>query len=352
MAVGLAAAWMTLPVFAQGVRRVVYVTPSGAKESEFAPLIRAELRSAGFSVDSRSVPEPVGAEALERTTRETASIASVVVETEDGRSVARVWLTDRSTGEGVLRDVVVRGEGDEGARLLALSVAELLHASALELSAPEPDRSEGVPTLPVSAVGGPSAAPPGEPARAPGGDTDVADHQPAEAPSAAVWAVGVGPAVLGGPGGMPIGVAPLLVLSWQATTSWAVEGVAAGPAIGTVDHELGSATTDQELALLRARVALPNREWAPHVGVGGGIHRIGARGEAAEPLRSEGADRVGFLASLGLGLRWYASRELRLLGEMNAAVVAPRPVLRFAGRSSAATPEPLLFGVVALELAW
>jgi hypothetical protein len=332
---------------ASGERRVVLVRSQQDSDDSGAALVHAELAAAGFDVHDEVRAAAITGDDLEEVMRRPENVAALSVRPRDGGIVAVVIMTDRETGQETGREIEVGYGGEEGARLLALRVSELLLANSLELSVAEPE-----PEPPSEPAPSPESAAPAPPPEVRPAD-EPAPAEPAPAPpEPPPWAVAVGPALMGGPGGIPVGVAPLALLSRQITRRWAVEVMVAAPAVGNVDDASGTAHVDQEMVALRSRVGTGDRPLAPHVTVGAGAYRLGAKGDARAPLAGASASQISFLAILGVGARWWISETVGIVAEVDGSVIAPRPVLRFDGRQGAATAAPLVVGTIAMELAW
>lgn len=329
-------AWVVVSlttVSAAALPRVAIVLEGGQKgqRSEIEIRLRSELGAAGFSVvaveSNRDDPR-----ALERAAKDTGSIAAIAVVQPMGNGVdAAVWITDRVTGKTLFRRVHVDPRTRDATAVFAIRAVELLRASLLELNDQHRPRGEVPPTPALEKW----VKPPVSHAVARRGE------------------VRAGAAVLAGPGGLPPGVAPALAFSWRATASWSGAVEFRGPAIGTLRRQVGSATLDQELLSAEARFEpWPARRLAPFVAAGLGVYHLGAHGSANPPY--QGANGHAWSAAVlgGVGLCWIVFGPMLFSLELDAAYLAPRVGVRFAGKTVAAGGHPMLMGTAGLGVQW
>lgn len=364
--------------------RVVHVIDSAAASEEpgVSAQLSSELRSVGFDVRESRSGESNTPAALRRAASETASIAAIAISRDGDALVARVWLTDRTTHQESLESLSVSRETAEPVRVLALRVAELLHASSLELSIatqessatteveapPEPSNNAS-----TSTIDAPVPQRPNVESRAPassGADSSGRHVRVASAPSVPAadrgavaskaaanrtstrYAVALGATALGGPGGLGASLSPALLASLRVFAPLVAELYASGPALASVREETGSADVDQEFVAARLRYDIGHGRWVPFVAGGAGAYRIGARATATDPFRATSDTAVCALAMAGGGIRFGATEDFALLGEADAIFVTPRPALRFVDDSVAKTGRPIVAFTLGAELGW
>jgi hypothetical protein len=338
--------------------RVVILLPSGprAQEQEHRlAQLRAELLASGFEVMEQALDTPIRVESLEAVARDTESFAAITLVDTGARVAADVWVTDRVTGKTLIRRLTGDGTGEPGARVLALRTVELLRASRLELErrrASEPDPApEPVPEPPEEGRALPETHDEATP------DPAQAPQAPAEVPSESTpshFGVTGGIALLGGPGGLAPALAPAASLQWYGIPDWPLDLVVMAPGLGSVSARSASASIHQEAALLRLRYdpASPGAAWSGYVAGGAGLYHLGASGNESSRFESRSAGRFAFLAGTGLGARRHLFAGASLVGEIAAAWVTPRPVIRFGGERIGATGLPLMTLTLAWELRW
>jgi hypothetical protein len=120
-----------------------------------------------------------------------------------------------------------------------------------------------------------------------------------------------------------------------------------------VEHEPGSASTDQEIVVLRARYEpLDTSRWVPFIVAGAGGYHVGARAKAPSPYEATSEHAFALTLLAGGGLRVRTTQGLLLVAAVDAAFMTPRPVLRFADRAVAKTPQPAFLPMLGVELTW
>jgi hypothetical protein len=343
VAVALTATAFVVPALASPSRIAIVVHPPLAgTQAEFESVLRSELLAAGFEV--LTVPETASdGPTLEAIAQRTESAAAVSIVQPPGSLAADVWIGDRLTGKTLLRHVRPERVAPETPSIVAIRAVELLRASFLELNETRSARSE------MASVSSTQAwlAPPEPAAAAP---ADSRNDAPKSAD--ARWSIAVGGAGIGGPGGLPSGLAPAFALSWRASSTWAAQLFALGPALGTVDMPVGSAKVDQELVALRSRFDIVRSRFAPFLTVGLGAYHLGARGTASAPYVASSGQAWAAIALAGAGARVSLSRPVALVGELDAVVAAPRPVLQFAGQEGIYAGRPTVMGHLGGEVSW
>ena len=261
-------------------------------------------------------PTLPSAPGLERLARNSKSFAAVrLSETATGLT-ADIWIEAPSTGKTLAHKVSAQGRSREAARELALRTAELLGASVLviSLSTPEP-------------------------------------------PPRRLFGVSAGGAVLGHPGGLSTGVAALLGGYVHATDSLSFELRLVSPAFGNESTPLGTAETDQELALLGLRLEAPIGDpFYVLASASYGGYRVAVRGNPLPPLVGRSEHKIVAAAAFGAGIGiriWKRPAfDLGLVLREDVVALMPRPVLRFANATLAKAGQPMLVASGGLELTW
>jgi len=304
--------------FSQAAPRVALVSRAAVSEHYSAAWhqLRAELRADGFEVVIVGEPAPPSAAGLEGVARSSESFAALrLSETESGLT-ADIWIEAPSTGKTLVRQVSAQGKSREAARELALRTAELLGASVLVISLSTPE--------------------------------------PAPRRHLGAWAGG---AVLGHPGGLSTGVAAALGGYLHATESLSFELRLVTPAFGNEATLLGTADTDQELALLGLR--LESSIGAPLFVLASasyGGYRVAVRGKPLAPLVGRSEHQIvaaaAFGAGIGVRLLKRPGFDLGLVLREDVVALMPRPVLRFANATLAKAGQPMLVASGGLELTW
>jgi hypothetical protein len=82
------------------------------------------------------------------------------------------------------------------------------------------------------------------------------------------------------------------------------------------------------------------------------MYRIGAHGEATEPLAGRSAHALAAAFAAGAGARVALSGQVGLLVQGDALFILPRPRLRFARQTVAETALPAVLASLALEVSW
>jgi hypothetical protein len=325
VAVGLAA-----PVHAESPRVAVLLGgPEDAQRLEIETRLRSELRIAGFDivlVDAGAA----GRDSLEQAVKSTGSFAAIGVVRQEGLG-ADVWVVDHVTGKAVQRRIVFGGASDDAAAIFAIRAVELLRASLLELTEPHPSRG----TIPPAPELRAWVTPPRK-------TTASASHE-----------AHVGAALLAGPGGIPPSFAPFVQGSWEPLPTWAGGVEALGPALASLDGREGEARVDQEFVTAFVRVQPWRSRWiAPFARLSLGAYHLGASGRAKEGYASQGGSTWALATAPGMGLKTNGPGPLSLLASLDAFLLTPRPVVRFASRRVASTGHPTLVGQLAIGVQW
>jgi hypothetical protein len=290
--------------------------------------LRAELLAMGFDVltlaDSAAARDPGRA----------GSTAVILIERVAGAVAVKVWVRDRRTSKPVLKTVQTDPAAAADPAILALRTAELLRANLLESSSArpgEPDEPQERPSPPRSAR---PAAPP-------------APETPAH------WGVRAGASVVGGPGGIPVSLAPTLALAWYPAALFAVELTGTGPILSMVERAEGSAGIEQEILATRLRFALlgPTHLAAPYVVGGFGAHRLKVKGSASGAFFGLSNEAWTGLGLLGAGLR-LQQRNVAIDIELDCMFTGARQAVVFDQATVATAGRPILAGTVGVGLQW
>jgi hypothetical protein len=338
-----------LVMASSGSRIAILVRPSVVgPDAELEALLRSELLAEGFEV--LTIAQPVADDTtLEAVARRTDSIAVIVVAEPNGELAANVWMRDRVAGKTALRQVRPEPMAPGAPSIIAIRAAELLRASLLELSEAHPARAEA----PAEVLPGPRPQK-GLESTAPAPIDKVENVEAITDRHRAAWLASAGGALVGGPGGLSAGLAPVLAIGWHASPNWVTEFNLIGPTMQTVTTGVGSAKVDQELVTTRLRFEMPsvNSRFIPFAMLGIGAYHLGARGTAADPYLASSGHVWAAIATGGLGLRIRVAPAVSLGSELDAFVAAPRPVLRFAGQDSFYTGRPDFVAAIGCEIAW
>ncbi len=273
----------------------------------------AELRIHGFDVEA--IDRDAGVDPLatltELATERSAFAAFAFVRRDSGLSL-EVVLVDRGTGQTSRRRLAFAAGSSDASSLIAVRAVDLLRASLIEFPEPEPELEEPPPPAPPPPP--PPAAPPEVAPR------DYRFRLAAE--GTLVWpgshfSVGFGPAL------------GLMHRPWP----WFEWGVWFGGAFGTsFDAVRGSASVQQELGFLEARVAfLRVQGFRLSVVGGGGAFFLQARGSVSQPLVSEEDSVWSGLFALGLHADQSLGGDFALGLSARALALAPALGVAIAG---------------------
>jgi hypothetical protein len=287
--------------------------------------MRGELTAAGFDVQVRNTGDEARA-SLERTANQAGADAAIAVRGDEPLESVEVWVVDRVTSKSVMRGLVVQGPAEHRAELLAVRALELLRASFLEASIPDPE----VPPAPPVAV----------------------SRFKAEAPAVRPvgWAVEAGAGLLNG---MGTSVLPLVRGQRRLADMILLRVTAAGAGTrARAEGLVGSALIAQQFALLEGVwPLLARRRVHPMVSLGAGALHVSAQGRATWPYQASDVDRWSWLIDAGLGVRLALAGRYEAALELHGQLAQPYPVLRLGGQEVARGGRPNL--VLALTvLAW
>jgi hypothetical protein len=325
---------VVVPAKAASRVAVVGAAASTREDIELVTRVRAELQLAGFeAVPARFASDTSDAASeLQRLAESTGSIAAIAVVRPPGAIDAQVWVTDRVTGKTLLRRVHFAGDAPDAPAIFALRAVELLRASLLELAEEHPQRGQVAPTRAVREW--------------------VA--RPLEPEPERRYALRAGAGVMAGPGGLGATLAPMFAATWRPLASWSLELFASGPALGSIEGAEGEASFDREVVAARARFEpnLGTRSAGLWLALGPGVHHFGVRGSAAQPFRARSDDVWSAALLAGIGAKLRVVTALSLGVELDALLLTPRPVVRFAEREVAAAGSPTAGGFVTCEVSW
>ncbi len=316
---------------AVGPRVAVWIGgPADAQSTELGNRLKAELAIAGFDNVELDPNGPGDAASLEVAARNAGAFAAIAV-VRKGDLDADVWVTDRVTGKAVLRRVHFPADSADAPAIFAIRAVELLHASLLELEEPQPPRGDVQPTPEVRQwVEPPTAKRP---------QVDYGAH--------------AGIVVVGGPGGIPIRVAPALGIWWRPLQNWAGSFEGWGPAMSTVGvTSEGMARIDQEAVFASAQWhPLAARAVGPFARVGFGATRLGVSGHADAPYTSRSDQVWSALGVAGFGVTARAS-AIELGATLDTLWSTPRPAVVFSSRNVATASSPNLSAEIWVGLTW
>ena len=348
--------------------QTVVLVLAGGSQQELASVeqqLRSELLASGFGVTSIQVPRLPDSASFERTAAGLASQAAIAVVRSDSSVWGFVWATTRDGERALVRPIEPVVLSDEAATVFSIRATELLNAALLELGWPRRPPREQL-EAPADAnddesrpAPSPEPLPTPEPPSAPAPNPPVASsatHEPAPPPAprrAAKWAVRAGVSVIGGPGGIPIGPAPLVGLSRRLGRRLSLQSLLTGPVLGRVEDTAGAARIDQQLGVVRVGWRLQPAPWLETTGqLGVGGHRLGVVGRALPPNESRSDQVWSALGLLGVGANAHPTRAFGLLVEADAGLTAPRGKVGFLGKPAAQVGRPLFMGVLAAEYDW
>jgi hypothetical protein len=286
--------------------------------------IREELLAGGFEVtlvDPGPGADPISiAGAVQR---QRGSVATIALLGDPELGPSELWILDRVGGQAEVRRIAAPTDDPAHVpEVLAIRTIELLRASALKLlveSSQPPRVAVAAPTPPV--------APPSPP--------------PAPAPvlrleaGLALWQS------LGGPGPAALPTARLrLTLRAPLFVRLTLAGLGSRPRVTTAQ---GSAEVEQDLGLVEIGLAFRlQRRWSPFVSLGAGALHVGSVGEGVYPYRGIDDSRWAGLVAGGVGLVFALGGRAAMALEVQAALAAPHPVVRFSGTDAATIGRPAL----------
>ncbi|AUX46466.1 hypothetical protein SOCE26_079720 [Sorangium cellulosum] len=321
-----------------------------APGDRFGLRVVAELESLGFRVELLDpAAEPVSRASLEASARQAGAIAAIRA-IPSGRGV-EVWIADRVTGKTVLREMASRA-GDGGAEelddaALALRVVELLRASLLEASLPEPPPGE-LPATPEIReklrVPAPSAL----------ADAPAPAHpQPAPAHAQELH-VSLAPGVLLSPGGLGAAVSADLGLAWMPSEHVGVVAFAAIP-LTSARHERPDLSVDLSALLVGGGVRFTPRarRWAPSADLGLAALSLRTAGLVAGADATTGESSAVTVAPFTrLGLAFAVTPWLRLRADVLTGAIVQGVSVQIEGNEIATWGRPFLLSSAGVYIRW
>lgn len=328
--------------------------------------IRAELLAGGLSLVTLVESDATAATTLESAAIRVRSIAAVSVElaTSD-QPEAYVWLTPGPDRKGELVQLQVGASGEEGERLLALRVADLLFASLVELEplrrkreslgAAGPELEPPLPEPKSQKQAAPAVKPSNEPAPAKQDRPMANELETKKAPHERMADVALGGSAFVSFFGLPATFAPTAMGGWWLGRRWRLGGILSAPAAGLVqDEKLGSANFDQEIVaadLHFAALELP--AISLHTIVGAGAFRLFAKGSTqAEGFDDGSGQKVRGLVLVGTSGHVALADPLWLVVRADVAFVARPPMISFNDIVVANVGFPLVLFTLAFEMGW
>jgi hypothetical protein len=318
--------WATITQAESQRGRVLIVELPGAPT--LTPRLRAELAALGL--DSESMPLAAAPELGTLAELARAHRSEVALFVEFGVSGARVSIADRVTNKVLRRDLPTTDatgpnetvpSSDELASSVALGAVELLRASLLELDTLVPDGAL---------------------------ETHTAWIEVARPPS--VFALGLGLALRGGPGGAP----PLVMLDLGGSLALAKQArvtlTGSLPVHPThLEHAPGNATLWLGSMALGLRLEPKGeRRLQPEFELGWLGACLSADGAAKPPYQGQRVRSISGGPHLALGLRYALSRSLALRAGLDIALFLSRFAISFGDHAVTHIGRPwlgLMFGV-------
>ncbi|HZL17459.1 MAG TPA: hypothetical protein VFG23_06910 [Polyangia bacterium] len=305
---------------------VVLIEPSVATSGERRCLtrIREELLAGGFEValvDPGPSADPISiAGAIQR---QRGSVATIALLGDPELGPSELWILDRVGEQPEVRRIAAPTDDPAHVpEVLAIRTIELLRASALKLLV-ESNR----PPVVVAAAPTPVVVPP---------------SPPPEPPPALGLEVGLALLEsLGGPGPAALPTARLrLALRAPLFVGLTLAGLGSRPRVTTSQ---GSADVAQDLGLVEVGLAFRRqRRVSPFITLGGGALHVGSAGAGIYPYRGIDDSRWAGLVEGGVGLAVAFDGRLAMAFELQAALAAPHPVVRFSGADAATIGRPAL----------
>lgn len=297
---------------------VTLVVPTSPEPEIAEVLVRVEgeLRAAGFDVITVSQAKDESPEiTLQNVASQLKPLALVGVFGTSQLGID-LWVLDRIRQRTVRRAIRNADLGSRNSEVLAVRTAEQLSASLEELDI--------APTPPP---------PPRDP-------------KPAPVPSSKrpTVGLGVGPAVIFSFEGIGPALLPLARVHFSPTP--ALELRLSGAALGTrplVTSKLGTARFAQSFVLLDATYGLTTSSaLRPFAAIGGGAFRAEVFGSSAVDLPSKNSSLWAAALEVGAGSSYRLARGVELVVELDALLLSPFAVVRFADEERAKTGRPAL----------
>lgn len=298
--------------------------------------VEGELRAAGFDVSvMRQAPEESPKDALANAARELSPIALVGVFGTSQTGID-LWVLDRIKQRTVRRAIRNADLGSRNSEVLAVRTAEQLSASLNELDigpAPPPTPPESKPAPVPPAAARQVASPPVTPEKRGTVGLEVG-------PAVVFSFEGIGPAIL------PfarLSISPLPALDLRLS----------GAGLGTrpqITSELGTARFAQSFFILDATYGLQaSTRLRAYAALGGGAYHARVFGSSATELPSKDSSAWAVALEAGAGFSYRLARSIELVTELDALLLSPYAVVRFADQERAKTGRPAVLLATAVR---
>lgn len=291
--------------------------------------VEGELRAAGFNVSVvRQASEESPEDALANAATEQSPIALVGVFGTSQTGID-LWVLDRIQQRTVRRAIRNVDLGSRNSEVLAVRTAEQLSASLEELDiAPAP------PPAPPESKPAPAPVPPAAP--------DQLASTPVASQKRGTVGLEVGPAVVFSFEGMGPALSPFARLCISPLP--ALELRLSGAGLGTrpqVQSDLGTARFAQSFFILDVTYGLQaSSRLRPYAALGGGAYYSEVFGSSASALPSKNSSAWAMALEIGAGSSYRLSQSLELIAELDALLLSPYAVVRFADQERAKTGRP------------
>ena len=281
--------------------------------------LTAELRSQGFEVSEASVtPAPTGSEVFQALeSAQHATGASVAIRIVSDAARMRIWITNAVTKKRLYRDVASEDGGRPDSAIAALWAVELLRASAIAPTQPDP-----VITSTPGPVLHPSSA-----------------HRP---PAVALQVL---PAVAFSPGGLGASAHVLISGRAQLSAHTGVELFALLPTLPSrLERTSGVAVVSRGVLAAGPYVATgtANARYSTQAAAGAALTVVRVNGVGAQSYQGQSDHFAGGGPFARVGAAMRLSRTLRLRADLLGGIVFPRPVIYFAEEQVASWGRPWL----------
>lgn len=306
--------------------------PTAALLAETIVRVKSELLAGGFEVTvadspaSELVPDVRSLKQLAARTKPPSATLAIFGELDDGQ--ADLWVVDRITGRTVIRRVEVDSSDRPISEVLAIRVQELLRATLVEVSVEE---SRPSPPEPPAVVVKPSG----------GEGTPILPWQ---------FGMEAGGSVFGGAGGFGTAGAPLVRVRFAVDeTFWLRLGALGFGNQPPLVAYYASASVSQSIVLLEGMARFrTRRRLQPSLSLGLGAERVAVDVSTLSPYRGHQAARWYFATDVGAGLAARVSTHWEAQLEGHVLIAAPRPEVRFLGKTFAQAGLPTFLATLTL----
>jgi hypothetical protein len=323
-----------------GVVAVVRPPEPGPMTTEVVTRVRGELVAAGFQV--ALVDHAPGADPAVEMRQVAARLRPLAIfgifEQTEG---ADVWVADLMTGKTLVQrigaDAQERAVAKDGSSVQAVRAVELLRASLLELVVERSNLAN-------------APRPPERDAPAEGPGRVCPCDVPFPAPKTGSIDFEAGAALLHSFEGIGPSVSPIVRVSYQPWSRFAVRVAAAG--LGTraaIERASGQARVAQQLALLElAALFDADRTLVPTLSIGAGAYHLQAEGSAPAPYLATTEELWAAAFEAGGGGRLALGRHFALSLEVHAILTSLYPMVRIAETDAGRAGRPSLLGSLTL----